>query len=327
MVAAVPILWVAESGPDWPVEGGIRLAFRFSDTPGDSADLQILPSECRPLRVGFQNHQMNRAFALRLLEGKLRAVYIHGLYGCTLDLIRVAALLGVRVCLELLEPLRWGDLDARTARACEAALQCVDVLVMSERLIDGPREWDARRATNAEEAIGYLSDGASSDRDAGGHLDYALYEFCLRDHPLLLDMQRPYVAHFQNCRNVLDLACGAGIFLELLGDQGVAAKGVERDPRIAEYARGMGLDVETSDALTYLGRNAGAFDGIYCSHFVEHLPFESVQALMGLLVKALCDDGVLVLVFPDPESIRSQLLGFWRDWPALAHSVRASSYS
>jgi len=313
MVAAVPILWVAESGPDRSVEGGMRLAFRFSDTSGDSADLQILPSECRALKVGFRNHQMNRAFALRLLEGKPDAVYICGLYGGTLDLIRVACLLGVRVCLELLEPLRWGDLDARTASACDAALQCVDVLVKGERLVDWPGEGRARRVTNGEEAIGCLSGGVSSGGDAKGHLDYALYEFCLRDHPLLLDMQRPYVAHFRDCKNVLDLACGAGIFLELLGDQGVAARGVERDPKIAEYARGMGLDVETSDALTYLGRNAGAFDGIYCSHFVEHLPFEAVQALMGLLVEALSDDGVLVLVFPDPESIRSQLLGFWRD--------------
>jgi hypothetical protein len=31
------------------------------------------------------------------------------------------------------------------------------------------------------------------------------------------------------------------------------------------------------------------------------------------LVRAVEPGGTVVLVFPDPESIRSQLLGFWRD--------------
>jgi hypothetical protein len=34
---------------------------------------------------------------------------------------------------------------------------------------------------------------------------------------------------------------------------------------------------------------------------------------LHLMAKRLIMGGVLVLVFPDPESIRAQLLGFWRD--------------
>ncbi|MFT4615602.1 MAG: SAM-dependent methyltransferase, partial [Bacteroidia bacterium] len=109
------------------------------------------------------------------------------------------------------------------------------------------------------------------------------------------------------------LACGVGIFLDCLRREGINAQGVERDERIARYARGMGLDVKTGDALEFLERSSGNYDGVYCSHFVEHLPVESVQELLEQFARTLAPGGVLVLVFPDPESIRSQLLGFWRD--------------
>ncbi len=143
--------------------------------------------------------------------------------------------------------------------------------------------------------------------------DYSIYEFCQRDQPLLVNMQRGDVRHFQGSSTVLDLACGVGIFLDCLRHNGFNAEGVERDPRVAQYARDMGLKVSTDDALAYLENAAASFDGIYCSHFVEHLPIELVQRALQLMAKRLTRGGVLVLVFPDPESIRSQLLGFWRD--------------
>ncbi|MEQ9397210.1 class I SAM-dependent methyltransferase [Haliea sp.] len=143
--------------------------------------------------------------------------------------------------------------------------------------------------------------------------DYSLYEFLLRDPPLLMRMQAPHAQLFTGCNKVLDVGCGAGLFLQLLGEAGIPATGVERNPVIAEYGRGMGLDITTADALEYLDGESGGFDGIYCSHFVEHLPIDGVERLLQGVARALLPGGVAVLVFPDPESIRSQLLGFWRD--------------
>ena len=40
---------------------------------------------------------------------------------------------------------------------------------------------------------------------------------------------------------------------------------------------------------------------------------DALSDLLALITSALAPGGRLVLVFPDPESIRSQLLGFWRD--------------
>ncbi len=145
--------------------------------------------------------------------------------------------------------------------------------------------------------------------------DYADYEADprLRDPQLIARMQAPYIEFFRGCRRVLDLACGSGIFLELLAQAGVQAVGVERNEQVAADAAGRGLSVLHSDVFDFLGADGERFDGVYCSHFIEHLPFDQLLRLIELIASRLVTDGRLVLVFPNPESIRMQLFGFWKD--------------
>ena len=145
--------------------------------------------------------------------------------------------------------------------------------------------------------------------------EYADYEADpgLRNPELLARMQAPYVEFFRGCRRVLDLACGSGIFLELLTQAGIQAVGVERNEQVAADAAGRGLSVLHSDVIDFLGADGERFDGVYCSHFIEHLPFDRVVRLIELIAGRLVTNGRLVLVFPNPESIRMQLFGFWKD--------------
>jgi len=145
--------------------------------------------------------------------------------------------------------------------------------------------------------------------------EYADYEADprLRDPQLIARMQAPYVEFFRGCRRVLDLACGTGIFLDLLGEAGIRAVGVERNEQVAAAAAGRGLAVNHADVFGYLAAGGERFDGVYCSHFIEHLTFDQLLRLMELIAGRLEEDGRLVLVFPNPESIRMQLFGFWKD--------------
>ena len=214
----------------------VSLCFRFDDEPADEGGI-VVPAATRKVVARFDQHVLNRALAQMILRERPDAVYIRGLYGCSLDLPRVARLLGLPVCLEVQRLPLASTLDARTAQALTSVLAGVDVLVMDAPQNLGlpmgemPIQVDSREGGIAA-LIKRKPDSVSTlERD------YALYEFCLRDHPLLVEMQRQYLPHFQGCASVLDLGCGAGIFLEMLGDAGIAAMGVERSPLIAEYAR------------------------------------------------------------------------------------------
>ncbi len=299
-----------------------RFAFTSAPSPtgldawpaGDGAAVDVWVSEqARPIAGGFERQALNRDFARAVLRHRPDAVVIAGLFGCTVDLPRIADLLGVQAFVFQDEPLAAIEREDDRAWVEDALARCAAVALPEAeagRWLSGGRA-DARRLS--PEAFAEALPARLVARGQRRAFDYAAYEFCSRDHPLLMRMQAPDVRHFRGCRRVLDLGCGAGIFLDLLRREGIPAEGVERAPEIADYGRGMGLAIRTADALEFIGGVEAGFDGIYCGHFVEHLPFDAVQRLIESLARALEPGGVLVLVFPDPESIRSQLLGFWRD--------------
>src|SRR5689334_22141589 len=51
----------------------------------------------------------------------------------------------------------------------------------------------------------------------------------------------------------IDLGCGRGEWLEVLGEAGLEAAGVDTNARMAQEASDNGLKVELRDALEYLG--------------------------------------------------------------------------
>jgi O-antigen chain-terminating methyltransferase len=126
-------------------------------------------------------------------------------------------------------------------------------------------------------------------------------------------LQRPRVQFFKGCQKVLDLACGPGVFLELLRETGIEAIGVDRDEEIVEKARQKDLKVIQSDIFDHLEKAEERYDGIFCSHLIEHLPFHHVVRLVELTAMRLDPGGVFVSVLPNPGSIRLHLFGFWRD--------------
>ena len=143
--------------------------------------------------------------------------------------------------------------------------------------------------------------------------DYSDYEFTLRDRQWNRDALAVHVSHFQGCRKVLDLACGSGIFLELLAEQDIPAIGVERNPDVVAWVKQHGWDIIEQDVFPFLEQTQETYDGIFCSHFLEHLPFAEVLRFFELLAPRVSAAGTVVIVVPNPESVRMQLFGFWRD--------------
>ena len=142
---------------------------------------------------------------------------------------------------------------------------------------------------------------------------YSDFESQLMDSEYIRMLQRPRVRFFKDRKRVLDLACGPGVFLELLKEAGIQAMGVDRNEEIVKKARLKNLDVIQADIFDYLEKAAEGYDGIFCSHFLEHISFDRVVRLIELIAKRLSPGGVFTVVLPNPGSIRLHLFGFWRD--------------
>src|SRR5436190_19769532 len=115
--------------------------------------------------------------------------------------------------------------------------------------------------------------------------------------------QRVYVDDFHGAAPVLDVGCGRGEFLALLGEVGVEARGIEADADLVAFARGEGLDVEQGDALAALeALDEGSLGGIFLAQVVEHLPPPQLVRLLELAHAKLRPGGVLVAETINPLS-------------------------
>lgn len=115
-------------------------------------------------------------------------------------------------------------------------------------------------------------------------------------------------------RPVLDLGCGRGEALRLLGEHGLRARGIDASARMVERCREQGLEAETGDLLEVLGSlEESSLSGVVSFHVIEHLPAPELDRLVRLAHRALAPGGVLILETPNPLSLVAGARNFWLD--------------
>ncbi|MEN6604526.1 MAG: methyltransferase domain-containing protein [Bryobacteraceae bacterium] len=177
------------------------------------------------------------------------------------------------------------------------------------------------------------SNGDQSQADPGGEigLDDALYadlgnffrgpreEIKSRMHVYL-----PYVARQaeqSQCKRVLDLGCGRGEWIELLGEHGYEAIGIEPNSVQAGQCRKLGLTVERIDAVDYLQvQKEGSFGTVSALHLVEHLPVQRLVSLVVEALRVLVSGGLLILETPNPGNLLVGSCNFYFD-PTHLHPL------
>ncbi len=141
-----------------------------------------------------------------------------------------------------------------------------------------------------------------------------IYSYFKYDPAAIREIQKFYVPMFGGKERVLDVACGRGEFLELLRENGIAAIGVDRDADACRQAAEAGVEVVKADVFHHLaGVKEGTYDGIFMSHFLEHITYEQIEELFRLCERALLPDGILVAVVPSVSSTGMHLDWFYRD--------------
>jgi 2-polyprenyl-3-methyl-5-hydroxy-6-metoxy-1,4-benzoquinol methylase len=126
--------------------------------------------------------------------------------------------------------------------------------------------------------------------------------------------QQFYLPYFSGRREVLDIGCGRGEFLELMREAGVAAQGIDLSRESVEQCRQKGLQAETADLFTYLAElPEGALDGIFSAQVVEHLPPERLPEMIRLAASRLRRDGLLAIETPNPQCLAIFATHFYLD--------------
>ncbi|QEC46244.1 glycosyltransferase [Baekduia soli] len=134
------------------------------------------------------------------------------------------------------------------------------------------------------------------------------------------DLQRPYVDLLRGHDPVLDCGCGRGELLELLGEAGISASGVDLDEGMLAEARSCGLDVTTGDAIALLTEaEPGAYGAVTAMQVIEHLPEPALVAFLRAGRRALGAGGRLIVETVNPHSVVA-LKAFWLD-PTHQHPL------
>lgn len=118
---------------------------------------------------------------------------------------------------------------------------------------------------------------------------------------------------------VVDLGCGRGEFLALLGEAGIPCWGVDSSPEMAAEARARGGDVREEPLLAHLqGLAPGSLGGIFMAHVIEHLPRPDVLSVIALAASRLRPGAGLVIETLNPQCVFAHgpfTMDLTHEWP------------
>lgn len=113
---------------------------------------------------------------------------------------------------------------------------------------------------------------------------------------------------------VLDLGCGRGEWLELLGKNEIAAFGVEMNRSLVTLCKARNLDVNFNDAISVLkAQPSCSLKVITAFHVIEHLPFPVLVELIDEILRVLEPGGFFIFETPNPKNYFVATHNFWLD--------------
>jgi SAM-dependent methyltransferase len=103
---------------------------------------------------------------------------------------------------------------------------------------------------------------------------------------------------------VVDIGCGRAELLQLLAERGVEVIGVDTDAGMVSEGRARGLQIEHTDAISFLKRaEPGSLGAIFSAHVAEHLELDVLITFIELALSRLKPGGLFVAETPNPQSL------------------------
>ncbi|RKX23952.1 MAG: hypothetical protein DRP47_12100 [Candidatus Zixiibacteriota bacterium] len=122
-----------------------------------------------------------------------------------------------------------------------------------------------------------------------------------------LQVYLPYVKvalHATDVSPMLDVGCGRGEWLELLEEQKAVIKGVDLNRIMIAQCQALNFDVLEADVIDYLSDvKNNSLSVVSGFHIIEHLPFETLIALLDESFRVLKPGGIIIFETPNPENL------------------------
>ncbi|HYG97298.1 MAG TPA: class I SAM-dependent methyltransferase, partial [Solirubrobacterales bacterium] len=157
--------------------------------------------------------------------------------------------------------------------------------------------------------IGYASNSRNGSPD--GYLGFE--ELFRGPEEMIRERQRVYLPLLTGGGPVLDAGCGRGEFLDLLGEAGIEARGVDLDPGMVAHCREKGHEVEEGSLLDALEATPpGSLGCVFSAQVIEHLEADDLQRFLALSAERLRPGGLLIAETVNPHCPQA-LNAFWVD--------------
>ena len=164
-------------------------------------------------------------------------------------------------------------------------------------------------------------------QEALAKLDYHAFENKFRGtREEMKKRQKIYLKYFEGSKNVLDIGCGRGEFLELLSDNNVPSMGIDVYNEFVQYCRYKGLKATKEDAISYLSQQENnKIEGIFMSQVAEHLDTDYLIDLVNISYKKLQKGKYFIAETPNPKTLSIFSNAFYMD-PSHKNPVHPETF-
>ena len=136
-------------------------------------------------------------------------------------------------------------------------------------------------------------------------IDYKKFEDRFRgEQSQIQERGKLFLNFFHECKEVLDIGCGRGEFIQNLHQYGSGAYGIDIDPGMVAECKKKQLNVIQQDAITHLNSLPNNhLDGIFADQLVEHLSRPDIIELVKLCYQKVKKGRFVVLTTPNIKSM------------------------
>lgn len=198
--------------------------------------------------------------------------------------------------------------------------QCsLDALEQLDQTLSALRQETRPRIDSLEERITTLerSTGIETTTTSTNDFDYAAFEAAFRgDSEHVAGVQRRYLEYFPDAAAgpVLDLGCGRGEFLALLGEHDIPCWGLDLEQNAVLVAQEKGLDAREKDLILGLRDcTDGSLGGIVSFQVFEHLTLGKLTRVLELAHAKLRPGGILIAETVNVASLITHARAFTLD--------------